>query len=124
MDVPYKEMMVVTSKTYEQVLNNQHSPTYNEQEEDKIPEKINWDNVKVKIDINQTKQFVTMYKNLMEFNNGEIQHKINIPKMTFAGEKDTIVCGENFGNVTVDIVGTLQKRVTELGVGYRNSERK
>jgi hypothetical protein len=101
MDGPYKEMMVVTSKTYEQVLNNQHSPTYNEQEEDKIAEKIDWDNVKVKIDINQTKQFVTMYKNLMGFNNGEIQHKINIPKMTFAGEKDTIV--DHFSTTCVTI---------------------
>lgn len=118
-DGPYKEMMVVTKKTYEQALNNHHSPTYDEQEEYKIPEKIDWDNVKVKIDINQTKQFVTMYKNLMEFNDGEIQHKVNIPKMTFAGEKDTIIYGENFGNVTVDIVGTLQKNKKELqNVGW------
>lgn len=63
----------------------------------------------------------------MEFNDGEIQHKIDIPKITFAGEKDTIIYGGNFGNVTVDVIGTLQKKqkiVTELGMGYRNPERK
>ncbi|MGE7718421.1 alpha/beta fold hydrolase [Priestia megaterium] len=114
MDGPYKEMMVVTNKAHEQSLNNQYSPTYDEQEEYRVPEKVNWDNVQVKIDINQTKQFVTMYKNLMGFNDREIQHKINIPKMTFAGEKDTIVYGKNFDNVTVDIVGALQKNKKEL----------
>ncbi|HWO96434.1 MAG TPA: alpha/beta hydrolase [Bacillus sp. (in: firmicutes)] len=114
MDGPYKEMMVVTNKTYQQALNNQSSPVSNEQEDIESPEKIDWDNIKVKIDTNQTKQFVTMYKNLMDFDDRNIQHQLVIPKLTFAGEKDTIVYGENFGSVTVDIVGILQKNKEEL----------
>ena len=108
-DGPYKEMMVVTMKTYEQALYNQNSPVINEH-----PEKVEWDNIQVKIDTNQTKQFVTMYKNLIEFDDREIQHKLVIPRLAFAGEKDTIVYGENFGSVTVDIIGILQKNKQEL----------
>lgn len=107
-------MMIVTNKTYQQALDNQNSPVFDNQENIESPEEIDWDNVKVKIDTNQTKQFVTMYKNLMDFDDRKIQHQLSIPKLTFAGEKDTIVYGENFGSVTVDIVGILQKNKEEL----------
>ncbi|GAA0850966.1 alpha/beta fold hydrolase [Paenibacillus glucanolyticus] len=112
-DGPYKEMMVVTNKTYEQALNNQNSPVIDEQDQSS-PEKIDWDHIQVKINPDQTKQFVTMYENLMEFDDREIQHKLVIPRLAFAGEKDTIVYGENFGSVTVDIIGILQKNKQEL----------
>ncbi|WP_427050608.1 alpha/beta fold hydrolase [Paenibacillus sp. TC-CSREp1] len=105
---PYQEMMVVTSKTYEQALDKQNSPDIKEHDP-MNPEKVDWDNIQVKIDTNQTKQFVTMYENLMDFDDREIQHKLSIPRLAFAGEKDTIVYGENFGSVTVDIIGILQK---------------
>jgi pimeloyl-ACP methyl ester carboxylesterase len=112
-DGPYKEMMVVTNKTYEQALSNQNSPDNNEHNHYN-PENVDWDNIQVRIDTNQTKQFVTMYKNLMEFDDREIQHKLVIPRLAFAGEKDTIVYGENFGSVTVDIIGILQKNKQKL----------
>lgn len=112
-DGPYKEMMVVTNKTHQQALKNQNSSVIDEQNHIG-PEKIDWDNIQVKLDTNQTKQFVTLYKNLMDFNDREIQHKLVFPRLAFAGEKDTIVFGENFGNVTVDIVGILQKNKQEL----------
>ncbi|MCY8346178.1 alpha/beta hydrolase [Bacillus haynesii] len=112
-DGPYKEMMVVTNQTYEQSLSKQHSSVSDEQNLIS-PEKVDWDNIQVKIDTNQTKQFVTMYENLMEFDDRGIQHKLMIPRLAFAGEKDTINYGENFGNVTVDIIGILQKNKQEL----------
>ncbi|GIP34063.1 alpha/beta fold hydrolase [Paenibacillus sp. J2TS4] len=110
---PYKEMMVVTNKTYQQALSNQNCSVIDEQDHIS-PEKVDWENIQVKIDTDQTKQFVTMYENLMEFDDREIQHKLDIPRLAFAGEKDTIVYGENFGNVTVDIIGILQKNKQEL----------
>ncbi|MDM5277722.1 alpha/beta hydrolase [Paenibacillus silvae] len=110
---PYQEMMVVTSKTYEQALDKQNSPVSKESDEIN-PEKVDWDNIQVRIDTNQTKQFVTMYENLMDFDDRDIQHKLSIPRLAFAGEKDTIVYGENFGSVTVDIIGILQKNKQAL----------
>ncbi|MBB6020127.1 pimeloyl-ACP methyl ester carboxylesterase [Paenibacillus sp. JGP012] len=105
---PYKEMMAVTYKTYEQALGKKNSPDIKGHDH-MNPEKVDWDNIQVKIDTNQTKQFVTLYENLMDFDDREIQHKLSIPRLAFAGEKDTIVYGENFGSVTVDIIGILQK---------------
>ncbi|MFS0815595.1 alpha/beta hydrolase [Lysinibacillus sp. 1P01SD] len=113
LDGPYKEMMVVTNKTYEQALYNQNSSVIKDDAHIN-PEKVDWENIEVQIDTNQTKQFVTMYKNLMEFDDRDIQPKLVIPRLAFAGEKDTIVYGENFGSVTVDIIGVLQKNKQEL----------
>lgn len=113
LDGPYKEMMVVTNKTYEQALYNQNSSVIKDDAHIN-PEKFDWENIEVQIDTNQTKQFVTMYKNLMEFDDRDIQPKLVIPRLAFAGEKDTIVYGENFGSVTVDIIGVLQKNKQEL----------
>lgn len=114
MDGPYKEMMVVTQKTYDQAVTNQHSPARNELKDFNSPEEIDWDNIEVKINPDQTKQFVTLYKHLMEFDDRQIHPQINIPKLAFAGEKDTIVYGENFGSVIVDIAGKLGKHKNEL----------
>ncbi|WP_211750219.1 alpha/beta hydrolase [Paenibacillus sp. Marseille-Q4541] len=110
---PYQEMMAVTTKTYEQALNHQNNSNY-QIEENISPEEMDWDNIQVTIDANQTKQFVTLYKNLMDFDDTKIQDEIPFPKLTFAGEKDTIVYGENFGNVTVDIVGILKNHLDVL----------
>lgn len=112
-DGPYKEMMVVTNKTYEQALNHQNSAA-DDEPVPISPEEIDWDNIKVKIDADQTKQFVTMYQNLITFDDRKIQQPFTIPRLTFAGELDTIIYGENFGSVTVDIAGILQKNKQEL----------
>lgn len=111
LDGPYKEMMIVTNKTYEQATSNQNMYDYSNitDSEDKTSDEFDWNNVEVKMDPNQTKQFVTMYENLVNFDDRSIQEQLTIPRLTFAGEKDTIVYGENFGGVTVDIVGLIEK---------------
>ncbi|GAA0137118.1 hypothetical protein YSY43_39590 [Paenibacillus sp. YSY-4.3] len=37
-----------------------------------------------------------------------------VPKLVFAGEQDTIVYGEKFGSVKVDIIGLLEKNKQHL----------
>ena len=110
---PYNEMLIVTEKTCEQALKNVNG-SESQHEVNSSPEEVDWDNIQVKVDPNLTKQFYTMYRSLMEFDDKAIQAKLTYPKLTFAGEKDTIVYGEPFGSVTVDIVGLLQKNETEL----------
>ncbi|MOA34113.1 hypothetical protein D3C78_1554630 [compost metagenome] len=39
---------------------------------------------------------------------------LSLPKLAFAGENDTIVYGDNFGNVTVDIAGILKMNKAKL----------
>lgn len=110
---PYQEMMVVASKTHEQALSNQSGAvTHTEGSEN--PSETDWDNMTVTIDPLVTKQFVTLYHSLAIFDDRSIQHKLHLPKLAFAGEKDTIVYGEKFGNVTVDIVELLKKNRKKL----------
>lgn len=113
LDGPYAEMLTVTDSTCAQALRNDNVPEF-EHEKEQSPEAIDWNNIQVKLDPKQTKQFFTMYSNLADFDDKLVQHRLNFPKLAFAGEKDKIVYGENFGNVTVDMVGLLQKNETEL----------
>jgi len=113
---PYEEMRVVTSKTYEGALKQQHEESGElhstealMKAEELSPDELDWDNVELKIDPAQTKQFATLYQGLIDFDDQRIQTQLNIPRLAFAGEKDTIVYGEKFGSVTVDIAGQLQK---------------
>lgn len=73
-----------------------------------------WSQVEVSMNEGQTKQFVTLYEHLQSFNDREAQALIQCPKLCFAGSKDTIHYGEQWGNVVVDIVGPLQEHRTEL----------
>jgi len=110
---PYQEMLTVTTKSHEQALSQIYKGS--QPEEASInPEEVDWNNVQVQMDPNQTKQFLTLYQSLMDFDDTLVQDKLVFPKLAFAGEKDTIMYGENFGNVTVDIAGLLNKHKEAL----------
>ncbi|WP_368653006.1 alpha/beta hydrolase [Ornithinibacillus sp. 4-3] len=117
LDGPYEEMLVVTNKTYEQSISNQNTYDYSNftDSENKTPDEFDWENVEIKMNPGQTKQFVTLYQNLVNFNDQSIQILLTIPRLSFVGEKDTIVYGDNFGGVTVDIVGLIERNKKELG---------
>ncbi|RAV23275.1 alpha/beta fold hydrolase [Paenibacillus contaminans] len=115
---PYQEMMIVTDKTHMQAVGTQRDGS-KQPEEDGNSKEIDWENMTVTIDPRVTQQFVTMYQSLADFDDRNIQHMLNFPKLAFAGEKDTIVYGEKFGNVTVDMVGLLKKNSGFLaGLGW------
>ncbi|WP_449603379.1 alpha/beta fold hydrolase [Paenibacillus sp. Marseille-Q9583] len=111
---PYQEMLTVTQKTHTQALNNQNEAAEKSSIETEYPDEIDWDNIKVSMDTRVTAQFVALYESLTAFDDRSIHHLLSLPKLAFAGEDDTIVYGENFGNVTVDIAGILKKNTTKL----------
>lgn len=111
---PYQEMLIVTQKTHTQALNNQNEAAEKSSMETENPDEIDWDNIKVSMDTRVTAQFVALYESLTVFDDRSIHHLLSLPKLAFAGENDTIVYGENFGNVTVDIAGILKKNTTKL----------
>ncbi|WP_339248248.1 alpha/beta hydrolase [Paenibacillus sp. FSL F4-0243] len=111
---PYQEMLIVTQKTHTQALNNQNEVAEKSSIETENPDEIDWDNIKVSMDTRVTAQFVALYESLTAFDDRSIHHLLSLPKLAFAGENDTIVYGENFGNVTVDIAGILKKNTTKL----------
>jgi len=115
---PYKEMRTVTEKTYEQALLHLHR-SESQSNEPVGPETVDWDRIQVTIDPDVAKQFHTLYQHLTEFDDTSIQEKLAMPRLTFAGEQDTIVYGPNFGSVTVDIAGRLrQNEQTLRGCGW------
>jgi len=114
---PYKEMLIVTTYTYEQALDN-GKQTVVPQEGTEQLEAFDWDNVQVAIDPRVAQQFVTLYTSLSDFDDRCIQDRLRMPRLAFAGEQDTIVYGANFGGVTVDIAGILERnrrQLTEFG---------
>ncbi|MDN8588432.1 alpha/beta hydrolase [Paenibacillus sp. 11B] len=116
---PYEEMRVVITKTYEGAMDQHKSTKENNGAEAFIneqfsPDEVDWDNMELKIDPAQTKQFATLYQDLIDFDDQHIQTQLKIPRLAFAGERDTIVYGEKFGSVTVDIAGRLQKNKSIL----------
>lgn len=114
-DGPYKEMLAVTSATYELALQNQESPVQQAAaDESWNPDDLDWDSLPVTVDPSVAKQFVTLYQSLKDFDDLSIQDKLSIPKLAFAGERDTIVYGEKFGKVTVDIAGLIRKHTLQL----------
>lgn len=78
------------------------------------PEEYDWDQVQVTLNPAQTKQFLTLYQSLSDFDDTSVHGDLSLPKLTFAGEADRIVYGENFGRVTVDIAGALRKNEPTL----------
>ena len=111
---PYPEMLTVTAKTYEQAL-RRPNPTDRSSFHGKTdPGEFDWEQAEVGMDPNQTKQFFTLYRSLTDFDDTTVHDGLRFPKLTFAGEKDTIVYGPNFGNVTVDIAGSLKKNEEAL----------
>lgn len=110
---PYREMLIVTAKTHEQALHPSPSPKEPMQDFGS-PEEIDWDQVQVALDPNQTKQFLTLYQSLSDFDDTSVQQELTLPRLAFAGEADRIEYGENFGNVTVDIAGRLRKNEQAL----------
>lgn len=110
---PYREMLAVTEKTYQQAL-QQKQNAVPQQAAPENPADFDWDNINVTIDPSVTKQFMTLYRSLIDFDDRSVLDKLPIPKLAFAGGQDTIVYGENFGNVSVDIVGRLKRNQSLL----------
>ncbi|MGG1518014.1 alpha/beta hydrolase [Paenibacillus oryzisoli] len=114
---PYDEMLAVTTATHTLAL--AHLQTSESTKAASLdagqPDAYDWDAAPVALNSRQTQQFRTLYAALSGFDDTVIHEKLrNLPKLVFAGEADTIVYGERFGGVTVDIAGRLQESEVDL----------
>ncbi|MBB4685367.1 alpha/beta fold hydrolase [Amycolatopsis jiangsuensis] len=100
---PYEPMLAVTHATHElstvEPTNAEATPG-------------DWDSVEVTLSPGQTKQFVTLYEALRDFDDEAAQP--SCARLCFAGSADRIEYGERWGGVTVDIAGPLDHRLTDL----------
>ncbi|MFD0711591.1 alpha/beta fold hydrolase [Paenibacillus sp. GCM10027626] len=115
---PYQEMLQVTKATHEMSIAGQSEPTAQEQlamnEVPEAAEDYDWSNVQVTMNEGQTKQFVTLYEHLQHFDDSMAQAQLTCPRLCFAGSIDRIEYGEQWGNVTVDIAGSMIKHHSEI----------
>lgn len=107
---PYAEMLRVTTATYE--MASAPAPAAPAAQEQSDP--YDWSSVEVTMNESQTRQFVTLYQSLQEFDDLAAQERLTCPRLCFAGSADEIVYDERWGGVRVDIAGPLLNRRAEL----------
>src|SRR5205085_635425 len=94
LDGPYAEMLQVTTAAYEMA---EGPPSDDE-----------WSTAG--LSKGQTRQFMTLYQALQRFDDRAIQAQLTCPRLCFAGTKDEIQYGENWGNVFVSLAGPLLRQ--------------
>ncbi|MEV1238769.1 alpha/beta hydrolase [Nonomuraea sp. NPDC049750] len=111
LDGPYAEMLSVTMATYEM---SGQDPAPQPKTEGTKADEYDWDSAEVTMTEAQTRQFVTLYEGLQEFDDQAAQASLSCPRLCFAGSADKIEYGERWGGVDVDIAGPMVNRRAEL----------
>lgn len=109
---PYEEMLRVTTATYKMTTGAAHTSQSADADE--------WSSVSLSKD--QTKQFVTLYQVMQEFDDRAAQAWITCPRLCFVGSADEIQYGESWGNVHVSLAGPVvhgQALLSDLGWDVR-----
>ena len=106
---PYAEMLRVTMAAHEMAVGTEESS-----EPAEAPEPGDWSAVSVSMSDAQTRQFVTMYRALEDFDDRAAQTRITCPRLCFVGSADEIDYGEKWGNVHVSMASPVVQRRAEL----------
>ncbi|EMF02211.1 alpha/beta hydrolase [Streptomyces mobaraensis NBRC 13819 = DSM 40847] len=109
---PYAEMLRVTRAAHAMAASAAAPGTTAVGTTD--PNGYDWSSVAVSASEAQTRQFVTLYEALRDFDERAASARLRCPRLCFAGSSDTIPYGEGWGGVTVDIGGALAAGRTEL----------
>lgn len=115
-DGPYGAMLRVTTAAHEMAVARESSSSDagGASVGSASPEEFDWSAVEVTMSVPQTRQFVTLYRALQDFDDRAVQHRITCPRLCFAGSADEINYGERWGGVRVSIAGPLRRGREEL----------
>lgn len=116
---PYREMLAVTTATHALATATSaetgDSGTVSDWgEASSDAGDYDWSSVEVTMTEAQTRQFVTLYRNLQDFDDRAAQARITCPRLCFAGSADTIDYGERWGNVRVSMADAVVGNRAEL----------
>lgn len=100
---PYEEMFRVTIATYEMASGERATPSADESE---------WSGMALSRD--QTRQFVTLYQALQDFDDRAAQAQITCPRLCFVGSADEIQYDKSWGNVHVSLAGPIRRERAHL----------
>ncbi len=108
---PYKEMLRVTTVSYEMAIGTRAIPSADESE---------WSGNALSRD--QTRQFVTLYQALQGFDDRAAQAQLTCPRLCFVGSADEILYDQHWGDVFVSLAGPIvqgQAQLAALGWDVR-----
>jgi pimeloyl-ACP methyl ester carboxylesterase len=115
LDGPYKSMLAVTRAAHvasAKARSDADSPV-------NAPEPGDWDSASIQTSEAQTRQFVTLYEALQDFDDFAAVLPPDLPRLAFAGADDRIDYGPKWGGVQVRIGGPLtDHKETLIGAGW------
>jgi pimeloyl-ACP methyl ester carboxylesterase len=121
LDGPYAQMLKVTMATHEMAVANSASAPGSatssqpsEQPSAEPPDELDWSQVEVTLTEAQTRQFVTLYQALQDFDDRAAQARLGCPRLCVVGSADEIDYGERWGGVQVSMAGLVISRQAEL----------
>ena len=109
---PYAQMLQVTIATHQLAISapsTASSPPPAEPSDEP-----DWSQVEMTLSETQTRQFVTLYQALQDFDDQAAQAQLRCPRLCFAGSADQITYDERWGGVLVDMAGPVISRRAEL----------
>lgn len=112
-DGPYEGMLTVTKATHDMAVQAKDKPPA-EPKTKADSDEFDWDSVEVTMTEVQTRQFMTLYEALQDFDDRDAQAKITCPRLCFAGSADKIEYGERWDNAVVDIAGPFIQQADEM----------
>lgn len=121
LDGPYRQMLQVTAATHEMAVANSASPaTVTTASQPSGEGEPDWSQVQVTLTDAQTRQFVTLYQALQDFDDRAAQARLGCPRGCFVGSADEIAYDQRWGGVRVSMAGPVLGRRAELeALGWR-----
>lgn len=106
---PYKSMLAVTRAAHAAAGSAEQTPAVD------VPvEPGDWDAATIQTTEAQTRQFVTLYEALQDFDDSTAALAPDLPRLAFAGSADQIDYGQRWGDVQVRIGAPLAEHEREL----------
>jgi pimeloyl-ACP methyl ester carboxylesterase len=123
LDGPYAQMLQVTTAAHGMAMANAASPgstttasqpSKQPSAEGESPGEPDWSQVEVSLTEAQTRQFVTLYQALQDFDDRAAQAQLRCPRLCVVGSADEITYDERWGGVHVSLAGPVISRRAEL----------
>jgi pimeloyl-ACP methyl ester carboxylesterase len=113
LDGPYTQMLQVTTATHELASAPRDTATTWQPSQEPSDE-LDWSQVEVSLTEPQTRQFVTLYQALQDFDDRAAQARIRCPRLCFVGAADEVAYGERWGGVQVSLAEPIIDRRADL----------
>jgi pimeloyl-ACP methyl ester carboxylesterase len=110
---PYAEMLQVTKAAHEMASSARGTATTSQPSKEPSDEP-DWSQVEMSLTEAQTRQFVTLYQALQDFDDLAAQAQVRCPRLCFVGSADEIDYDERWGGVRVSLARPVVDRRAEL----------